>query len=341
MKPVVALVTLIAAVALPVESGLAQSTAMPKGNEITVTIKVDIFANKDLRNAPDGTPLDQYWTKVLEDTWGAAFGRLPYKNCYKLNVDLDLALKGINAKARAGAHTIYVKTGAQGWTGVGWDGARETIRNPKTGDGTRSYEQPRSGDIPHDAPPTVVAHEFGHIMGLGDDRENGKAKEGREGTVMVGSVPGVDTNVVQEIDQNLVNRIGEVIRKDLERQGKKLPPCEQWHGSLESQHNVAGGCTFTWSGSYDFGVVKKQVLGTGTITPDGCNGLAGPVTITGTADDDGFTLGSDSYLLAAGTRIEKTDRRHAKGTSEYHDAYNDVVTTFTMECKKGCEEPVG
>jgi hypothetical protein len=340
MKAVVALLTLIAAVTLHPERGTAQTIVSPKGNEITVTIKVDIFASKDLQSTPDGTPLDEAWARVLNDSWGDAFGRHPYKNCYKLSLKLDIALKDINDKARSGAHKIYVKTGAQGWTGVGWDGAPETIRNPKTGDGTRSYEQPRSGDIPYDAPPTVVAHEFGHIMGLGDDRANGKAKEGREGTLMVGGVPGVDPNVLQEIDQDLVNRIGEVIRKDLDRQGKKLPPCEQWHGSLESQHTVTGACSFTWTGSYEFGVVKHQVLGTGTITPSSC-GLAGPVTIDGTADDDGFTLGSDSYLLAAGTRIEKTDPRHAKGTSEYHDAYNDVVTTFTMECKKGCEEPVG
>jgi hypothetical protein len=162
----VALGTVIAAVALAITPSAAQTTAVPsKGNEITVTIKVDIFASKDLRSAPDGTPLDDYWEKVLTETWGQAFDHLPYKNCYKLQLALDLKLKDINDKARDGAHRIYVKTGAQGFTGVGWDGADDTVRNPNTGDGTRSYEHARSGDLPYNAPPTVVAHEFGHIMG--------------------------------------------------------------------------------------------------------------------------------------------------------------------------------
>lgn len=84
------------------------------------------------------------------------------------------------------------------------------------------------------------------------------------------------------------------------------------------------------------------MIGTATVSPSGCSGVAGPVTITGEADEGGFTLGSDSYILAAGTRASKTAPNHAEGTAEYHDASNDVSTTFEMDCKKNCaEEAVG
>jgi len=262
---------------------------------------------------------------------------------YKLELDVTLKERGPGFDAKKGNHRILLGAASGGgFEGTGFDGAPETTRNSKTGDGTRSFENDRDGAIPVDAPPTVVAHEFGHLMGLGDDRANGAPRDGRNGTMMVGGVPGVDPNVVQKIDKNLVNRIGEAIRKHLENQGKKLPKCAEWTGKLTSEHSILGSCTLTWNGTFAFGVVDNQVIGTATVTPSGCSGLAGPVKITGEADDDGFTLGSDNYILAAGTRAEKTAPDRAEGTSEYHDAYNDVITTFEMECKKNCaEEAVG
>ena len=120
----------------------------PDGNVLRITIKVDIFAGENVRTGPDGTPLDQYWSDIVNRTWGEAFNRLPYKNCFKLELDLDVKLRDVNDKPRNGAHEIFVGTETRGWRGVGWDGVLETKRDPGTGDGIDSYTDDRSGDIP-------------------------------------------------------------------------------------------------------------------------------------------------------------------------------------------------
>lgn len=331
---------------VPATPSAAETTVKVDGNVLRITIKVDIFAGENVRAAPDGRPLDEYWEEILNNTWGEAFNRLSFKNCFKLELDLDLELRDINDRPRRGRHQIFVGTETRGWRGVGWDRVPESKRDPDTGDGIDSYEDDRQGDIPANAPPIVVAHEFGHIMGLGDDRENGVAKNTRDGTVMVGGAKGVDPYAPYQpsmIDKDLIDRLGKVVEDALEDNHEKAPKCEEWTGKLTSEHSIpVTPCTHTWSGTFEFGVVEDQVLGSATVSPGGCGGIAGPVTITGTADDAGFTLSSDSYLLAAGTRAEKTAPDRAEGTSEYHDAYNDVITTFEMECKKNCdEEPVG
>jgi len=337
LVPVVAIGVLASAT-----PAMAATTAKVDGNVIRITMVVDVVDAKG-KTGPDATPLVDYWETILNNTWGAAFNQLPYKNCFKLELEVKLNERGAGFDAKKGNHRIIVGAASGGsFEGTGFDGAPETTRNSKTGDGTRSFEHDRDGAIPVDAPPTVVAHEFGHLMGLGDDRANGAPKDGRDATMMVGGVPGVDPNVVQKIDKDLINRLGEAIAKHLKNQGKTLPNCQTWKGTLRSDHTVAGACTFTWSGTFDFGVVENLVIGTATVAPNGgCGGLAGPVTITGEADRDGFTLGSASYLLAAGTRVEKTAPDAAEGISEYHDAYNDVVTTFNMECRKNCGTEVG
>ncbi len=307
---VVLLVTLVTPLVLPTSPAAAETTVTVKGNVITIEMTVDVVGAKGALS-PDGTmSLVDYWNKILNDTWGAAFGQLPYKNCFKLELKVKLKARGDDFDAKEGNHRILVGAASGGsFEGTGFEGDSETTRNTKTGDGTRSFEHDRDGQIPVDAPPTVVAHEFGHLMGLGDDRENGKAKGGREGTMMVGGVAGVDPNVVQKIDQNLVKRIGDAIKNHLDNQGRKLPKCETWKGTLRADGR--------------------------------CPAYGGKVTITGTADDDGFTLGSNSYVFVSGTRVEKTAPDHAEGMSEFHDAYNDVTTTLEMECVKNCGEAVG
>jgi len=339
------LVALVMSALLPAAPAAAETKVTVEGNVIAIAMTVDVVGAKGKLSPDRTTSLIDSWNKVLNDTWGAAFGQLPYKNCFKLELKLKLTARGDDFDSSKGRHRIVIGAPTSGLTfdGTGFEGAPETTRNTKTDDGTRSFENDRDGAIPEDAPPTVIAHEFGHLMGLGDDRKNGKPKNGRDGTMMVGGVAGVDTNVVQKIDQNLVERIGNAIEKHLDNQGKKLPKCEEWTGKLTSRHSVPlAACTFTWSGTFDVGVVEDDLIGSGTVSPDGrCPAQGGPVTITGTADNDGFTLGSNSYVFPAGTRIEKTAPDRAEGTSAYHDAYNDVMTTFEMKCRKNCGEAVG
>ena len=92
------------------------------------------------------------------------------------------------------------------------------------------------------------AHEVGHLMGLGDDYNDHGSVAGRAGTLMDGG---------DAIDQNLVNRIGNIIKKA----GIKLPSC--WTGTIESDtsrvylEGIYGGhthCTDRWRGTLEFGI---------------------------------------------------------------------------------------
>ncbi len=320
----------------PAAPAAAETTVSTKGNVVAITIPVDIVGAEG-QTGPDGTPLIDYWTKIVNDAWQGAFNQLPYKNCFKLELKLKLKARGDDFDSTKGRHRILVGAASGGtFRGTGFDGTKETSRNPKTGDGTRALENDLDGAIPVDAPATVVEHEFGHLFGLGDDRENGKAKSGRDGTLMVGGAEGVDPNRPLRIDKNLIDRLGKLIEQHLKNRGKQLPKCETWKGTLTSEHTVAGTCTFTWSGTYTFGVVEGAVIGTATISPDGrCPAYGGPVTITGTETNDGFTLTSESFIFA-NADVPKTAPDHAEGTATYTDQYNVVTTTFKMDCVKNC-----
>jgi hypothetical protein len=66
-----------------------------------------------------------------------------------------------------------------------------------------------------------LAHEFGHLLGLGDDYgEGGEALPGREGTLMA------DGDL---IDQNLVDRLAGLARGA----NPDVPACETWAGTMD------------------------------------------------------------------------------------------------------------
>ena len=91
---------LLVAAAMP---AAAETTPTPDGNVIKINIAVDVFAGKNARTGPDGTPIDEYFKTVVKNTWGAAFDKLPYKSCFKLELALDIKLYDINAKGRRAA----------------------------------------------------------------------------------------------------------------------------------------------------------------------------------------------------------------------------------------------
>jgi len=340
-------IAIVVTVVAPAPAAEATTTVTTKGNVVTIHVSVDVIGGKG-QTGPEGQSLVDYWEQVLQDTWGSAFDRLPYKNCLKFELDLDLKARSRDADIRAGRDALYVdppRTGG-GWGGVGWAGVPETSRNPRTGDGTRSFEYDRDGTVPVNAPPTVIAHEFGHLFGLGDDRKDGKPKGGREGTVMVGGVPGVDVNVVGEIDQNLINRIGEAIKKHLENKGKKLPTCETWAGTLT---NTACNSELVSEGPVTLGVAPDgSVTGTGSVEVGGvCAGIPLDARedlfgVSGTRDRDGFhlTVADQGFYVIALIDLTVAGTS-AEGSAQWSSTL-PATATMTLECKKNCEgEAVG
>jgi hypothetical protein len=335
---------------LPAGPAAADTTVTVKGNVITITMTVDVVGAADKHaTAPNGQPLVDYWNQVLQDTWGAAFDRLPYKGCFKLALKVKLTARKATFDAKEGNHRIIVGAASGGsFEGTGFDGASETTRNSKTGDGTRSFEHDRDGAIPVDAPPTVVAHEFGHLFGLGDDRANGAPKNGRDGTMMVGGVPGVDVNVVQEIDQNLIDRIGKAITNDLENQGKKLPKCEVWEGTMKTTLIQVGDVNpdacpgpDEIRGTARF-VVNANGKVTGTYDLTGCNVSQPHAEFTGTATDEGFTF-PQVIVQTNGELIPKVGPKRARATlTNFQDGGTGsgtrYVTKWDMRCVDNCGE---
>jgi hypothetical protein len=335
---------------VPVNTSAADTTFSAKKQVVTLTLQVDVFAGKNVRTAPDGSPIDQYFKTVVEDTWGAAFTKFNSLDCYHLELKLDFELYDINDTGRDGSHKLYVGTEQRGWKGTGWDGApKETTRNGDTGDGTRSFENNRKGDIPWNAPPTVVAHEFGHLLGLGDDRENGKPKNGRDGTVMVGGAEGVDVNVMQEIDIDLLDRIGEVLKHT--KQG--LPKCQGWNGPIKTTYFASGlgvTCTAEENGTVSLAVVDGEV--SGTIEASGSETCTGPVSsiteptaivlrVIGTFEDRAFRLdvseviGDHALTPSCVTGVIEIPVEHGTGSAQL--TFNSVpgyTTTCDIEVER-------
>jgi hypothetical protein len=338
---VVVLVAVIASVALPAAPAAAGTTVDPNGNVVTITIPVDVVGGKG-ETSPDGTmSLVDYWEKILKASWGAAFGQFPYKNCYRFELKLKLKSRAKGFDESEGRHRIIVgaPTGGLTFDGTGFNDDSETSRNHESGDGTRWLEHDAGGAIPVDAPPLVVAHEFGHLFGLGQDSENGMPKPGRPvDTVMVGGgVPGVDLGKPPRIDQNLITRIGRIIERYLKDQNKKpLPRCETWKGPIKGSI-TAPGCSPTnpsVDGEIEVGVVRDQVVGTGSWVEQAysCGGItAGPFQLSfpimGTKTDDQFDLelGPDALSMII------VDSK-ASGTFEvFGNAGFGSSLTFTLE----------
>jgi len=359
-----AVVTLLAAgvLAVPAVPAAAETSVDPNGNVVTITIAVDVVGATG-KTSPDGTmSLVDYWEKILNDTWGAAFGQISYRNCYRLELNLKLTARGDDFDSTKGNHRILVAapTGGLTFDGTGFDGTKETSRNRTTGDSTGSLENDRDGAVPVDAAPTVVAHEFGHLMGLGDDRKNGAPKNGRDGTMMVGGVPGVDVNVVQRIDQQLITRIGEAIEQYLKDQGKKLPKCQTWEGPFTATNNGTDSagthCTGEENGTVTLAVDDKDKV-TGTIEASGsetcttADGItvtvptSGGVGYSGTFEDGEFRLGTDELTgLLYGHICTIVEIPVERGTGSAELAYpypgGVYMCSITIE-RQTDDEPVG
>lgn len=349
-----AVVALVAAGVLlvPVAPAAAETTVDPNGNVITIAIAVDIVGAEG-KTSPDGSmSLVDYWEKILNETWGAAFGNLPYKNCYRFALELELTERSDDFDSTKGRHRILVSapTGGLTFDGTGFDGTKETSRNRTTGDSTGSLENDRDGAIPVDAAPTVVAHEFGHLMGLGDDRKNGAPKNGRDGTMMVGGVPGVDVNVVQRIDQQLIKRIGEAIERYLEDQHEKpLSPCQTWKGTLDGFGDNVGICTnvSVHSGDFTIGVVADgSALVTGHMKNEagtGCGAAGRPetteadFTMVGEKTRRGFSFpAASNFPFPVELRVSGD---HGSGSTTTNiDGVYVVTLDFEADCVENCDE---
>jgi hypothetical protein len=208
-----------------------------------------------------------------------------------------------------------------------------------------------SGIMPADATPTVINHEIGHLIGLGDDRtDDGNALPTREKTLMVGGAKlpdGTFTNANSKlkIDKQLVDRIGD----QLANLGK-ITCGQAWNGTLNGTGENRGIATCPDPSSH---------TGTFTMTvkPGGKATLSGHIVNTSVCVG-GFTTEADFSLEGKKTRSAisfpasgtfpfdvnlqvRGDR--ATGTSTANpggDGVYFVTLNFTADCQT-CDEDVG
>jgi hypothetical protein len=340
---VTAFVTVGLALVPSVRAVAATTVSGPDRDDVvTITVPVDCVGCAG-KKAPDGrTGLGEYWRKTAQKAWNGAFDKWRYCNSYRFHLDIDIQDRPADAGASFGRHRLTADAAdGRGGESSGWGGAPEQTPGGDPGqsspDGTRYYEYDAEGGIAVDATVSVIVHEFGHVMGLGDDRDAaGDVIPGREGTVMEGGAKGVTPNTKLRIDRALVDRIG----RQLENRGK-ITCGQQWKGTIEGQV-TAPGCSpsvIEVRGRIGLNVHKDgAVTGRGTWTEAGysCGGeTVDPMIlgfpITGHKDGGRFTLQPEGQAQL----LQMDDQGgHASGVVDNPGAggYGSTLT-FTVDCQ--------
>lgn len=240
----------------------AQTLVRPEGRVLHITIPIQFVISAvvvDGKMEPNwyGRPseltdpvtfetvsLAQYMTSwnslasLASDVWNGAFQKLRYRGCYELRVKTELNFVPVAAEGdsldeeflallkfiKPGFHYIILKDSVMI---PGSDGIADPVGDP-TRDIPHPYVRVQFGVMGFESPGSI-AHELGHLMGLGDDYtrvfEDGELvvqpKPGREGTFMAQAAS-------RNIDQELVDRVGDLASRFVD-----LPPCLyarfEWH----------------------------------------------------------------------------------------------------------------
>jgi hypothetical protein len=260
-----------------------------------------------------------------------------------------------DAQPTDGRHRVSAGAPGGGLAQTGWDGVFEEtpggLRGQRAPDGTRYYQNDGDGSMAADATPTVIIHEFGHVIGLGDDRDdNGNVVSGRDRTLMAGGSTNSDgtrntSSSKLRIDKALVGRIGD----QLANLGK-ITCGQAWNGTFNGTGENRGIATCPDPSSHS---------GTFTMTvkPGGKATLSGHIVNTSVCVS-GFTTEADFSLEGKKTRSAisfpasgtfpfdvnlqvRGDR--ATGTSTANpggDGVYFVTLNFTADCQT-CDENVG
>jgi hypothetical protein len=341
----------------------AKTTTSVSGDVITVHLEIDCIGCKGKTvTVPDPENptqtrtigLAEKWELDALAAWGNAFQNFKYCGKYRLELDLTINELGANAKGSKGNHRVRAGSadGVGGAT-AGWKGERE--ENPsgpdgqRSPDGTRFYERDITGTIPVDATSTIVAHEIGHPLGLGDDRDNnGNVIPGREGTMMVGGANDYAGKNSAEshlrIDQSLINRIGAIADR-VEPDVK----CNQtsWNGTLNG------------TGVNDSPVCRDVTTINGpfsmTVKPDGNATMNIHWAITGVCQGATASGEFDFTLEGKKTRSQisfapaadfpwplnlRVRGDHASGSITVDYPQYHVTVNFDADCQN-CDEGVG
>lgn len=205
------------------ETRTAQNQVGVSGSQVTITVPLDIMGGKPVYWAPgDGQPQatdhTAAWKRAAEQAWNAAFARyhfhpacpagsVPTKTGLHLHLKLDVQVVPLGSTGRATADKVFFDSNPQFRSWVQLEHRKGNDSSSVYGEG--NVDGARWG--PEDG--WTIAHEVGHLLGVGDDYvdqiQNGQTvsvpNHGREHTMMA------EQN--GRIDRQLVDRVGKLLQQ--------------------------------------------------------------------------------------------------------------------------------
>jgi hypothetical protein len=227
------------------------------GSTVTITVTIDmIYGGLGTEEVPAGAQetadglaaeIESYWNQ------GLARGASP---CLELRLDVVMRLlpnnfppltfvevgDDVTFATEPGHHVVFYAEG----NAYGNIPPPETY-DPYDDDGVappgEDYASPFTHDLyaiwsPHLEDVRDFAHEFGHLLGFGDDYDSNGPLDGRDGSLMA------DGDL---IDGNLVNRLTELARGA----NDDVPTCETWEvtGDIQTDQTLPDGNTCGQTGT--------------------------------------------------------------------------------------------
>jgi hypothetical protein len=181
---------------------------------------------------------------------------------------------------------------------------------------------------PHLETPRDFAHEFGHLLGFGDDYSAGdEPLPGREGTLM---------DHGDLVDQNLANRLAALAHGA----EPDVPQCETWAGTIESSVVTVGGAPGMCPEPIVVaGKVRLEVAPDGAVTGvydvAGCGVTEPHAEFTGTATDDAFHF-PELIVQTNGEPIPKVSPTEARATLRNFQGAGGLGAQWTTTWELAC-----